>query len=130
MRIRLLFFIIGGIAGAVTGLGAGYWRWHEPFDPYARQRWAIVNAADDAATGGALLIGDSIVQRLVMTDLCGLPVFNAGMAGARSDQIAPLAKPLVEKLKPRIIVLSAGTNDRQQGRMPDLGLILPPPPPA
>ncbi len=107
----LVIFAVGAAAGAA----AGYARWHEPFDRHADARRIIMNRAEDAPTGGVLLIGDSIVHRLHLSELCGLPVFNAGMSGARADQIAPIVDPLVAKLKPRFIILSAGTNDDVQG---------------
>lgn len=111
-------FLSGLLVGALLGVSLGYIRWHEPFDRYARDRWAILNRADDVPPGGAVLIGDSIVQRLYLRELCGLPVFNAGMAGARSDQVAPMVAPLITKLRPRVVVIAAGVNDKLQGRQP------------
>lgn len=111
MRGALLF-----IAGIALGATAGFARWHEPFDRYARDRTVILNRADDAPTGGVILMGDSIVHRLNLTELCGLPVFNAGMSGARTDQIAPLVDPLIAKLKPRLVIMSTGTNDARRGK--------------
>lgn len=113
MRGAILFFA-GLFVGASVVAAAGYVRWNKPYDPYAKWRFAHEKRADDFPTGGVLLIGDSIVHRLYIPELCGKPVFNAGMAGARADQIAPLAKPLIAKLAPSVIVVSAGANDRQQ----------------
>jgi hypothetical protein len=109
-----VLFLVGIFVGASVGVSAGYIRWREPFDPYAKWRFAHEKRAEDFPTGGVLLIGDSIVHRLYIPELCGKPVFNAGMAGARADQIAPLAAPLIAKLAPSVIIVSAGANDRQQ----------------
>ncbi|UNU43612.1 hypothetical protein EAO27_13440 [Sphingopyxis sp. YF1] len=114
MRAVILFFVGVFLGGAVAG-AAGYVRWNKPHDPYAKWRFAHEKRAEDFPTGGALLIGDSIVHRLYIPELCGKPVFNAGMAGARADQIAPLSAVLIDKLRPSIIVVSAGANDREQG---------------
>lgn len=121
--MKLLMMIVTAVAIYAAGMATGYARWHEPFDPFGKLRWAHLNRADDAPKGGVLLLGDSFVQRLYLPELCGLPVFNAGMAGARSDQIAPLVKPLIAKLEPKVIVVSAGANDREQGVEPDMGFV-------
>ena len=114
--LRLAVAVVALLAiGTGIGLGIGYTRWHEPFDRYANARRIIMHRADDFPAGGVLLIGDSTAERLYLPELCGTPVFNAGISGARADQIAPIAKPLIEKLAPRIIIVMAGTNDRIQG---------------
>jgi hypothetical protein len=110
-----ILFIAGVFLGATVAGATGYVRWNKPNDPYPKWRFAHEKRADDFPTGGVLLIGDSIVHRLYLPELCEKPVFNAGMAGARADQISPLAAPLIAKLEPSIIVVSAGANDRQQG---------------
>lgn len=111
----VIFFAVGLAIGVTGGVSAGYSRWHEPFDRFADARRAIMNRAEDAPKGEILLIGDSIIHRLYLPELCGHPVFNAGMSGARADQIEPLLDPLIDKLKPRLIIMAAGTNDAVQG---------------
>jgi lysophospholipase L1-like esterase len=103
------------LIGAGTGMALGYARWHEPFDRYANARRIVMHRADDFSKGGVLLIGDSTAERLSLPEICGTPVFNAGISGARADQIAPIAKPLIAKLSPRTVIVMAGTNDRIQG---------------
>lgn len=100
--------------GTAIGVSIGYARWHEPFDRFANARRIILNRADDFPNGGVLLIGDSTAERLHLPQLCGLPLFNAGMSGARADQIAPLARPLIASLKPHAVIVMAGANDRIQ----------------
>jgi len=112
---RAAVLVIIFIIGIGAGVSLGYARWHEPFDRYANARRIVMHRADDFPTGGVLLIGDSTAERLHLPELCGAPVFNAGISGARADQIAPIAKPLIEKLSPRTVIVMAGTNDRIQG---------------
>jgi lysophospholipase L1-like esterase len=100
--------------GTAIGVSIGYARWHEPFDRYANARRIVMHRADDFPQGGVLLIGDSTAERLHLPEICGTPVFNAGISGARADQLAPIAKPLIEKLAPRTVIVMAGTNDRIQ----------------
>lgn len=114
--MKWLWFAAAAGLFYLAGVATGYARWHEPFDRYARDRMVILNRAEDAPTGGVILMGDSIVHLLNVPELCGLPVFNAGMSGARSDQIAPLVDPLIAKLKPRLVIMSAGTNDMRGGK--------------
>lgn len=101
--------------GAVAGVFVGYARWHEPFDRFANNRRVILGRAEDFPAGGALLIGDSTAELLYLPELCGLPVFNAGISGARADQILPIAEPLMDRLKPALVVVMAGANDKEQG---------------
>lgn len=112
---RLIIFAAGLAIGAFAGLGMGYARWHEPFDRFANDRRIVLNRAEDFPVGGVLLIGDSTVERLHLPELCGLPVFNAGISGARADQVQPVVKPLLDRLKPKMVIVAVGANDKDQG---------------
>ncbi|WP_260581390.1 SGNH/GDSL hydrolase family protein [Sphingopyxis sp. PET50] len=100
----------------MAGLLAGYCRWHEPFDPFSTRRGVTLNRTADFPAGGMLLIGDSTVERLHLPTLCNLPVFNAGLSSARSDQVRPMVPELLKRLRPRRVVTSLGSNDLRQGR--------------
>lgn len=105
-RTALALFV-----GAAIGLTAGYLRWHDPFDKYANRRWVTMNRAADVPDGSILLIGDSSAERLYLPELCGVPVFNAGLSGAKVADIAPMIAPLIERTRPRAVIVSVGAND-------------------
>lgn len=106
----MIKWVFAALAFAL-GLGLGYARWHEPFDRYARDRWVNLQRAEDFPKGGVLLIGDSTAHRLHLPTLCGLPVFNAGMSGAKVEEIAPSIAPLTAKLRPAAVIVSMGQNN-------------------
>jgi lysophospholipase L1-like esterase len=58
-----------------------------------------------------LLIGDSIAERIRMKTIYGLPVFNAGAAGAFLADWKDATPRLARTLRPRIVIIALGTND-------------------
>ena len=56
-------------------------------------------------------MGDSITEQAYIPTLCGVPVLNAGIAGARLADVAPLIVELAREVDPQAIVLLVGTND-------------------
>ena len=76
------------------------------------ERKAVVVAHQVAQIPGdyALIVGDSIVERARIDELCGLPVVTAGVSGSTLPELKPLLKKLAELREPRITVLAAGIN--------------------
>lgn len=65
-----------------------------------------------------LLLGDSQAERLYLPELCGAPVVNAGISGARAAAVLRVAEALVLPVAPEAIVVMVGTNDVQRRRGP------------
>lgn len=76
----------------------------------------LTSQASVTPKGLTLIVGDSIVEQAFHRDLCGAPVFNAGISGAGLRDLAPLARTLSSILEPAWIILAIGTNDAVAGR--------------
>lgn len=101
---------VAGLA-LIVGLGLGYKRWHRLTDPFGFRRWVSINRAEHAPQNGVLLFGDSIVERLHLTTLCGLPVFNVGLSSSLTRDHEPMLGRLLELTCPRWVIISTGAND-------------------
>ena len=86
------------------------------------ERKAVVVAHQVAQieTDYALIIGDSIVERVWMNDLCGLPVVNAGVSGSTLMELEPLLKKIRSLRPARIVILAAGINSFRRRKNADL----------
>jgi lysophospholipase L1-like esterase len=104
------------VACAVALTGAGYFRWHRPPPPtYAETRAGFVRLnADLAPPVDFVALGDSITESVYFGPVCG-SWFNAGVGGAKVGDIAAVARYVLPKLKPKIILVAAGTNDFMAG---------------
>jgi lysophospholipase L1-like esterase len=85
--------------------------WHEDRPTLAERRDQIVRDAPRFPKGQVLLIGDSITQAENISELCGLQVLNAGIAGTRVEHWLKLAPWLVRTTKPKIVIFALGTNN-------------------
>lgn len=92
-------------------------RFNEParrrFDRAAlaeRKAVVVVHQVAQIESDYALIIGDSIVERLWMDKLCGLPVVTAGVSGSTLAELEPLLMKIRSIRSPRIIILAAGIN--------------------
>jgi lysophospholipase L1-like esterase len=61
--------------------------------------------------GGILLLGDSIMEALLMPDVCGLPTLNAAIGGVGVSSVAQYAQEFLPVTKPLIAVVGVGVND-------------------
>jgi lysophospholipase L1-like esterase len=103
------------------GAGVGYSRWHRPPPPtYAETRAGFVRLnADLAPPVDFVALGDSITESVYFGQICGT-WFNAGVGGAKVDDIAGIARYVLPKLKPKTILVAVGTNDFMAGgTLPD-----------
>jgi len=85
---------------------------------------AAVGERDRVATprtGGIALVGSSNISKwqTLADDFPGLDVVNRGVSGCRLGDLAAHVAALVEPLRPRVVVVSAGTNDIADGRTPE-----------
>lgn len=83
-------------------------RWEEEIAAYEKR-----DREQPAEQGGICLLGSSNIRlwTTLAEDFPGMNVVNRGVGGARLAELAAYAPRLVAGLKPRLIVVSAGTND-------------------
>lgn len=91
-------------------------RWEEEVSAYetlAREQPPV--------QGGVCLLGSSNIRlwSTLAEDFPGMTVVNRGVGGARLAELAAFAPRLVAAAKPRVIVVSAGTNDIGAGGTAD-----------
>jgi len=113
---RLITYAVIVAIGFGVGIAAGWLRWKRPTAYYKIQQRSLLirEHAEQMPAGGTLMIGDSIVERQRLGDVCG-PTLNAGISGATSADLQGLVPDLVRIAKPARIVLNIGTNDVYQG---------------
>jgi lysophospholipase L1-like esterase len=66
-----------------------------------------------AAPFDYVIIGDSITEAAYLPRVCGAPVLNAGIGGARISDAKRLMGDLAGFVHPKAIVLAIGVNDGQ-----------------
>ncbi|MFM7244299.1 MAG: GDSL-type esterase/lipase family protein [Planctomycetaceae bacterium] len=71
--------------------------------------------------GGVVLLGSSNIRlwNTLADDFPGMNVVNRGVGGCRLEDLAVFAPRLLAAAKPRVIVVSAGTNDIASGASAD-----------
>lgn len=84
-----------------------------PFADYGRLRRQTINAhLAQADAPYVFLAGDSHAERISpAATLCGFPIVNGGVGGARAGDVLRLVRQLAFPRPPVAIVLSVGTND-------------------
>ena len=65
-----------------------------------------------------LILGDSQAERLYLPELCGAPVVNAGIGGARAAGVRRVAEALAPPVPAEAVVVMVGINDVQRRREP------------
>lgn len=78
---------------------------------YVERTAVLTQQAADFAPGGAVILGDSIVEWQVINSLCGLPTLNAGISGIKTEQLSLSAKRVLSVTKPSLVVIAVGIND-------------------
>jgi hypothetical protein len=88
----------------------------EEMEVYRKWREALLlRRSEVAPRGGALLLGDSIAEQSALTEYCGKPLFNAAISATGITQTEPLARQLIPRLRPQIVVVAGGVNDARRG---------------
>lgn len=114
---RLWVYLAAILALVVLGLVLRLRQAPDELATYIAGRgFVLAEQARVAPKGMTLIVGDSIVERAWHRDICGAPVFNAGISSAALRDLAPLATALVPILQPSRIILAIGTNDAATGR--------------
>lgn len=105
--------------GAISGLALGYVHWRRTGPSHFDARTAVIlDQARSFPPGGVVVFGDSLVERQRLTMLCGLPVLNAGVSGARITDVAAFAEQVASAARPSLSIVAVGTNDVIQGPAP------------
>jgi lysophospholipase L1-like esterase len=87
-------------------------RWEEELAAFADQ-----DRESPPEAGGVVLLGSSNIRlwTTLADDFPGMNVVNRGVGGCRLEELAEFAPRLLAAAKPRVIVVSAGTNDIAAG---------------
>jgi lysophospholipase L1-like esterase len=87
-------------------------RWEEEISAYEK-----LDREQPPVQGGVCLLGSSNIRlwTTLSADFPGMNVVNRGIGGARLAELAAFAPRLVAGSKPRVVVVSAGTNDIGSG---------------
>ncbi|MBM4011301.1 MAG: hypothetical protein FJ286_07955 [Planctomycetes bacterium] len=91
----------------------------EPSERWAREIAAYeqVDRESPPQAGGVVLLGSSNVRmwNTLADDFPGMNVLNRGVGGCRLVELTEFASRLVAAARPRVVVVSAGTNDIAAG---------------
>ncbi len=87
-------------------------RWEDELAAFER-----LDRESPPPTGGVCLLGSSNIRQwtTLADDFPGLSVVNRGVAGCRLADLAEFGGRLVAPARPRVVVVSAGTNDIAAG---------------
>ena len=77
----------------------------------ARRSRILGFQAANLPPGGAVVLGDSIVELQIFSTLCGRPVLNAGMSGIKTGELADQAPGILAQAHPSLVILAVGAND-------------------
>lgn len=79
---------------------------------YASVRTAVIRAQISLVKAPVIFLGDSIVESAVLpSTICGHPVINAGVSGARISFFAEWAPQFTRESDPALAILAVGIND-------------------
>lgn len=105
--LALLFFAMALVA--ITALVSRE-IWHQPGLHHIPNREGMI-AHHLEQIDGPVIVGDSLVERNAIRELCGRPVVNAGIGGAKAADLMGIA----ELAKGRDAILAVGVNDNLAG---------------
>jgi lysophospholipase L1-like esterase len=112
-RLWLTYLVASALAFG-TGVAAGWTRWKSSAANNKTHRSLVIREhAQQMPPGGTIVIGDSLIERQLLLDICG-PSLNAGIEGATSADLQALAAEVILTAKPARVVFNVGTNDAYQ----------------
>jgi lysophospholipase L1-like esterase len=113
------FFLLG----AALGWGSHRWSgasWPREIGSFGKVRMKTIQAQlDQVYEPYIVVMGDSHAERMYLATLCGLPIVNAGIAGATAGDVLALAENVTPPRKAAALLLSVGTNDILAKRHPE-----------
>ncbi|PZU90575.1 MAG: hypothetical protein DI527_14555 [Chelatococcus sp.] len=109
-RSTLALALLAGVGFLTTGFATG--RSGFVTSPYRAERLTAITAALSNLEGDYVLAaGDSHILRWHARTFCGLPLVNAGIDGATSEDLGNLLASLDLHRPPRAVIVTIGTND-------------------
>jgi hypothetical protein len=104
------------VGGFFAGAGIEHERLRSGLNAFYRaSRWEVVHEhAAQAPAGLTLLLGDSLIERQFIPELCG-PALNAGVRSATSEDVQAHAGALIAAARPSRVVVNVGVNDAEAG---------------
>lgn len=102
--------LLAGVSLFSTGFATG--RAGFVTSTYRAERLTAITTALSNLEGDYILAaGDSQILRWPARELCGLPLVNAGIDGATSEDLGNLLATLDLRRRPRAVIVTIGTND-------------------
>jgi lysophospholipase L1-like esterase len=115
LQRRLPAYLAVAVFAFSAGVGAGWLRWKRSVASYMMHRSLVIHEhAQEMPVAGTLVIGDSIIERQRLGDICG-PTLNAGISGATSADLYALVSDVIRPTRPMRVVFNVGINDVLQG---------------
>lgn len=106
-RIFEILFLL--LAGTAAGAGLFELRDYDP-PPYADNRAPfVIQLAEQFGQADTLILGDSLVEQTNFAQVCGA-TFNAGIGGARVQDVRAALPQLLSATQPRRVVVAVGAN--------------------
>ncbi|QNA84060.1 hypothetical protein G4G27_08715 [Sphingomonas sp. So64.6b] len=113
MMIRIFTLLVAVAMATLIGFVLGRsGRWQD----YEQRRLGVMQAiVRQVGPGQMLIVGDSIVEMQSLPEICGLVPINAGISGARSQDLLGFSSAAIALTGPSRIVFAVGVNDLLQG---------------
>ncbi|MGY4396083.1 lysophospholipase L1-like esterase [Sphingomonas sp. UYAg733] len=113
MMIRIFTLLLALAVATLIGFVLGRsGRWQD----YEQRRLGVMQAiVRQMGPGQMLIVGDSIVEMQSLPPICGLVPINAGISGARSQDLHGFATAAIGLTGPSRVVFAVGVNDLLQG---------------
>lgn len=115
---KLLWFVLWSGLATLTGGAADLspTRWEKDI-----ARFEAADRTNPPPQGAVLFVGSSNVRmwNTLEKDFAGLQVINRGFGGCYLSDVAHFANRIIIPYKPRLIVVSAGSNDINGKRTPE-----------
>ena len=109
--IAVLLVAALGVALLVTGYKAGLTRTKELADAHFESRATAILSQAKQREWPIVVLGDSHTELAMIDRLCGKPVLNAGISGARIGRMAKFGSELLREIEPSLVIVALGTND-------------------
>ncbi len=113
MMIRIFTLLLALAMATLIGFVLGRsGRWQD----YENRRLGLMQTiVRQVGPGQMLIVGDSIVEMQSLPEICGLVPINAGISGARSQDLHGFATAAIGLAEPSRMVFAVGVNDLLQG---------------
>lgn len=115
-KVYITATLLGGMAAGGVLLAGG--ALSKPDGALVRRVRSIEAHASQAGHFDSVIVGDSLVEQAYIPAFCGGTVLNAGLSGARVDDLQNFAPGLLRHATPKRVVIMAGVNNaRHKGNL-------------